>query len=868
MRARRRRFIWPAHRPGPPGPRDRGSERDASQQLRVAAVGAAVAVPGCVLLSTTGILDTYRSQVVDDVSQLTAAVFAAWCCGWTLLRDRRAGRGPDTWRWRALLLVGVTGWAFGQAVWSLYQLVAGRPLPSPSLADVGYFALPVFAVPAVLALPMTTSPRPAPPAELTVGDRRTRLLLALDAQVIVCSLFLLTWSTTLGAAVHSKAPTTATFAVAVAYPITDLIMAVIVLLIAVFRRPHHPQVLVLLGAGLVALSVSDSLFLYLVSVRAGAMPPPYNVGFVAGPVLIGLAALAPEPESRARPGGGQTWAATWFVLLPYLPLTAIGLLVVAQQGTGSTMDGTEAYGLVVLVGLVVVRQLLTLLENMELLRRVRQGQDQLHHQAFHDWLTGLPNRALFRDRLEQALERHRRGGHRLAMLFCDLDDFKGVNDTLGHAAGDELLTVTAQRLRSSVRASDTVARLGGDEFAIVLDDDGMSPLTTGERVLAALERPVMLAGRHLSPRASAGLVVVEPGEHPVTAEALLHQADAAMYRAKRSGKGRLVQHSLGPVGGSPAGDLRTQLSRLLAPEAGAGRALDRRVDGRVDATARTDAESDGRTGPLDLVYQPIVRLPGGGAVAVEALLRWRSPGSAPVPPQTVVEVAEAAGLVGRLQARILGQACRDLAGVRASLPSQVAVHVNVPPSLVTDGALVAQVRAALDEHTLPGEALVLEVTETGRIRDLPAAARVLEGVRRLGVRVALDDFGSGQSTLTHLLRLPIDILKLDPSLTADAAGGGRTEQGRPAGPTAGVDRAVAVSAGAVQMAHRLRIPLVAEGLEAPEQAARLVALGCDLGQGYLFSRPLPLDELRLAGLLGRGGTGRATPSAIAPLREP
>ncbi|MGZ4602990.1 MAG: putative bifunctional diguanylate cyclase/phosphodiesterase [Kineosporiaceae bacterium] len=811
----------------------------------MAATGAAIAVPACVLLSTTGILDAYPSQAVDDASQLGAAVFAAWWCGWTWLRDRRAGRRRDAWLWRALLFVGVTGWAFGQAVWSWYQLVAGRHLPSPSLADVGYVALPLFAVPALLALPTTSTSPPTPPAELGVGDRRTRLVLTLDALVIVGSLFLLTWSTALGAAVHAQAPTTATFAVAVAYPITDLIMVMIVLLITVFRRPHHLEALILLGAGLVALSVSDSLFLYLVSVRAGAMPPLYNIGFVAGPVLIGLAALAPEPGSRAGGRGNETRAATWFLLLPYLPLTAIGLLVVAQRVMGSPMDGTGAYGLVVLAGLVVVRQLLTLLENVELLRRVREGQDRLRHQAFHDWLTGLPNRALFRDRLEQALERHRRGGHRLAVLFCDLDDFKGVNDALGHAAGDELLTMTAQRLRSSVRASDTVARLGGDEFAIVLDDDGSSPLTTGERVLAILERPVTLAGRQLSPRASAGLVVVEPGEHSVTAEALLHQADAAMYRAKRSGKGRLVQHSLGPVAGTPRGDLRTQLDRLLRVDAGAMTA---------DVTADVTADA----GPLHLVYQPIVRLPDGGLVAVEALLRWRSPGSAPVPPETVVEVAEAAGLVRHLQARVIGQACRELADVRAALPA-VAVHVNVPSSLVTDRALLAQARRALDEHGLTGEALVLEVTDTGRIDDLAAAARVLEGVRRLGVRVALDDFGAGHSTMTHLLRLPIDILKLDRALTADVAGG-RQERGRPAARNAGADRAVAISAGAVHMAHRLRIPLIAEGVEAPDQAARLVTLGCDQGQGYLFSPPLPLDDLRRAGFLRRSARHPAGPA--------
>jgi predicted signal transduction protein with EAL and GGDEF domain len=178
-------------------------------------------------------------------------------------------------------------------------------------------------------------------------------------------------------------------------------------------------------------------------------------------VLIGLAALAPEPASRhSRPADGAK-ATVWFTLLPYLPLGAIGLVVIVQQVAGLRVDRTETYGLILLVGIVVARQLLTLLENVDLLRRVQDGQDRLHHQAFHDWLTGLPNRALFGDRLEQAVARHRRDQGRLALLFCDLDDFKQVNDSYGHSTGDDLLRVTADRLHACVRSGDTVARLGG-----------------------------------------------------------------------------------------------------------------------------------------------------------------------------------------------------------------------------------------------------------------------------------------------------------------------------------------------------------------------------------------------------------------------
>ena len=417
--------------------------------------------------------------------------------------------------------------------------------------------------------------------------------------------------------------------------------------------------------------------------------------------------------------------------------------MVVQQATGTSVGTTETYGLIVVAALVVLRQLLTLLENLDLLRKVREGQERLHHQAFHDWLTGLPNRALFRERLERAVEQHVGGDGRLAVLFFDLDDFKEVNDTLGHAAGDELLKVTAQRLRRGVRDGDTVARLGGDEFAVVLlaapTDRPGSAQSTCEALLARLGRPVLLAGQQVIPRASAGLFVAEPGERALTAELVLHQADAAMYSAKHAGKGHMVTHVQG--GGDPVEDVARMLGRAL------------------HAPSAAPAASD----PLELVYQPIVRLADGATVAVEALARWqRDPGG--VAPEFLVQTAERAGLVERLQDWILARACQDLPVVRAGAWPHLVVHVNVPASLLVSPGLVAAVRQALSDHGVAGSALVLEVTETGRIDDFAAAADILEGVRELGVRVALDDFGAGHSNLNHLLRLPVDILKLDRAL--------------------------------------------------------------------------------------------------------
>ena len=798
-----------------------------------AACALCAVVLGAGVVAATGLLpDARTAQIVDDAAQLAAGTFATACCLLTWRGAVRAGLARSAWMWRLLLGLGTTGWTGGQGFWSWYQIVERRPLPSPSWADVGYFCLPLFALPALLVLPAGPAPRAVtapvataaePPAGRAEG--RGRVLLGLDAVVIVGSLVLLSWSTSLGAVVRAGAPTTTAFLIAIGYPVTDAALVVIVLLIAVFRRPQRPLSLILLGAGLTGLAVSDSFFLYLVSSGATAMPPGYDVGFVAGPLLVGLGALAPRPT--ARPGGPSEdrRAVTWYTLLPYVPLLLTGVLVVVQEAAGLTIGPSETYGLILLVAVVVGRQFLTILENLDLLWRVREGQHRLHHQAFHDWLTGLPNRALFRDRLDQAVERLGRDGHRLALLFCDLDDFKRVNDSFGHAAGDELLQVTAERLAARRQPGDTVARLGGDEFAVILVDHE-APAAAARDLLTALARPVTLTGRPHVPRASAGLVVVEAGDEPVTSALLLHRADAAMYVAKRSGKGTVVGYEPPMEGGHLAVRAMQALTEVLA-----------------------GPPADGESDAVGLAYQPIVPLGGTTPVAVEALLRWDHPTSGPVPPELLVHLAESADLVDALEDQVLDRACRDVALLRAGALPDLAVHVNVTAGQVTSPALVDRVRATLERRGLPGAALVLEVTETGRISDLTAASRVLDALRALGVRLALDDFGAGHSNLDYLLQLPIDILKLDRALIV----GGRA-----------TPRADAISAGAIQIARALDIPVIAEGVEETGQADRLRALGCQYGQGYLYSPPVPLAALLLPGQ--PGGQGSVKP--VIPIWNP
>ncbi|MEX5637936.1 diguanylate cyclase domain-containing protein, partial [Parafrankia sp. FMc2] len=341
---------------------------------------------------------------------------------------------------------------------------------------------------------------------------------------------------------------------ALAYPFIDLILILIVLLVIFHRRPRGHPVLAVLGAGLAAMTVPAGISGYLIGMGGPRtrVPPDIYLGNMVGLGLIAVAVLnavarpavagrRPAGE-RARPGTTRrqrVWArlAIW-----YLPLAAIVVLLIDELTTGSedipTISNVEIPNLIILVCLMLLRQLVTIRSNEDLLRRVQAARRDLYHRALHDPLTDLGNRQLFNDRLRKLLTVSHRDGRDVALLFCDLDDFKAVNDSFGHGAGDQVLQVVAQRLRDCVRNSDTVARIGGDEFAVILEEGPDLPESIGERVLASFEDPVKVGGREWSARVSVGLV--RAGHPPETAEALLHRADAAMYRAKRSGKNCLV----------------------------------------------------------------------------------------------------------------------------------------------------------------------------------------------------------------------------------------------------------------------------------------------------------------------------------------
>jgi diguanylate cyclase (GGDEF)-like protein len=783
----------------------------AAPRLRTQLALVATAVSAILLADSFHVLPDRVSMAIDDAAQLIGGGLAAACCFWTARRRTGIERA-----WRRPMAVGMAGWSVGQLIWSWYQVFAKTPLPSPSWADVGYLTMPVFGFLALLAIAAegisghrrrTWAGPPKRPGDAGLAIR-SRLVLLLDGLVVVGSLLVLTWATALGAVVRAGAPTRAAFVVAIAYPATDLVLVVMVTLLLA-TRPLPPRLrpqLALLGLGLIGLSVSDSIFAYLVASGADRMPPVSDAGFVAGPTLIVLAALArTRPDAPARPAPGSRTPGWAHTLLPYLPLAVSGTFLIVRGLTGERLSTVEVVLGVAVVALVVLRQIITLVDNQVLLERVSEAQRRLHHQAHHDPLSGLPNRALFRARLAAAVERGRRDGHRVLLFFIDLDDFKLVNDGLGHGAGDLVLHAVGTRLNGCVRARDMVARLGGDEFGVLVEEGTEEPERIGERIVAALREPFTVAGRPFTIGASVGAATADGSEPALTADTLLHRADAAMYAGKRRGKGMSVTYGAKNGDGYDDAALPALLAEALSGEpAAAG---------------------------LDVHYQPIVRIADGRRLAFEALARWTDPVVGPVPAPVFVALAEHTGLIGRLDDFVLDRACRDLAGYLATSGEDVTVHVNVSASRFGEPEVEATVRDRLVRHGLAPDRLVLEITESTRIPDIAAAAASAGRLRGLGIRLALDDFGTGYSTLALLRELPLDIIKLDRSLTDTGT------------PDVNGPSAEALCRAVVSIATEMGIMVVAEGVETAEQAAALGRVGCRYAQGHRYGRPEPFPWL-------------------------
>lgn len=428
----------------------------------------------------------------------------------------------------------------------------------------------------------------------------------------------------------------------------------------------------------------------------------------------------------------------------------------------------------------------------------KRMEEELVRRAFQDDLTGLANRALFHDRLRHALDRRARMRNTVAVLLLDLDGFKRVNDSLGHAAGDQLLRAVATRIASTVRTGETVARLGGDEFAIVIEvvssDREVEQLA--ERLLRVISRPVAVADREVVVNVSIGIALAQPGED---GESVLRNADVAMYSAKNSGK---------------------QCARLFDPSM------------HARAISWMELEQDLRRAvaqhEFELQFQPLMNLQTGALRGFEALLRWRHPRRGLVPPSDFLAVAEETGVIVPIGRWALREACRYAAGWAECKGTTPSISVNLAPRQLESEHLLDDVRNALASSGLDPHLLVLEITESQMMRAPETAHATLQAIRALGVRVAIDDFGTGYSSLSHLQFFPVDELKIDRTFVD------RMDDG---------DREASFVRTMITLAQSLGVEVVAEGIERSSQNDALTALGCNAGQGFLFSRPLAINDV-------------------------
>jgi diguanylate cyclase (GGDEF)-like protein len=440
-------------------------------------------------------------------------------------------------------------------------------------------------------------------------------------------------------------------------------------------------------------------------------------------------------------------------------------------------------------------------------RAARQRSDRQALEARRDPLTRLPNRSVFFERLAEATARARSAGTRLAVLFMDLDGFKHVNDTLGHDVGDELLNAVAGRLRGSVRRDDLVARLGGDEFAVLIEliDGPGSAETLASHICAAFDTAFSVRGRMVSVRTSIGIAL---GPHPSDdPQLLLRDADVAMYRAKAERPGGFV------VFDQPMREAVTARAALA-----------------------DDLRHAIRAGDLQLAFQPVVELATERTVGIEALVRWTHPAWGAIEPSTFVPLAEELGLIFELGDWVLDTACQQMASLRARGVHDVNVAVNVSSHQLHDPGFADRVRGVLLAHRVDPTGLVLEITETAALSDNAVVFEQLEGLSRIGVPIALDDFGTGYSSLSHLSRLPISILKIDRLFVSQLLTSARH---------------AALTESVTELGRRLRLDVVAEGIEHPDQLATLRAIGCPYGQGYLLGVPGDAHDVVGAAVLER-----------------
>lgn len=573
-----------------------------------------------------------------------------------------------------------------------------------------------------------------------------------------------------------------------AQPVADVVVITLVGAVVAKVGTRTRPIGFLIAAAILGIGIADAELTHQVGLGSAVPGSVFANGWIAGLLCLGVAALYALCFRRRPDAKVSTTITTRSGLwVPIVPVALACALAVGLHSDQRTVSDVLLWVMVGLVGLTLMRMYLALYMNLGLGRA-------LAHQASHDSLTGLPNRTLLRRRLDRQLAAIVAPGQCVTLMMLDLDGFKEVNDTFGHSVGDQVLVRVAQRIANTVRDGDAVARLGGDEFAVLLAECPSDHVPVlARRILAALELPLTMKPATVGVAASIGIATARAGE---TADEVLRNADLAMYTAKAAG-------------GNGYALYKPYMHTAIAERV------------RVENGLRTAW----LTGDLLVHYQPIVDLTNGRMVSVEALARWKHPDGDVIPPDVFIPIAERTGLIIPIGARVLNEACHQLASWQRDYgaAADITMSVNVSPRQLYSDDLVDIVAEALRSAGIEPRYLILEVTETAVMDDMDSAIRILSRLRALGVSLAIDDFGVGASSLARLRRLPVSVVKIDKSLV-DHVPDGHVASG--------------LLDAVVGMVRALQLKTIIEGVERADQAKHLRDAGYDLAQGFFYARPM------------------------------
>ena len=729
-----------------------------------------------------------------------------------------------------MMALSTLAFALGDVSWAIMELGLEEP-PFPSIADVFYIAYYPLLLASVLLLPEKS------------GTRGEQIKKVLDGGVVMAAALLGLWNFLMGPLAASNADyPLLEQVILLAYPVGDLVLLWALLRI-IYKRADpwgaNEVPAFFLAGSLIVTIVADCIYTYQAFIGTYITGGVLDVSWRAAILMMGLAGIS---QLTALRSGKSTvrfpyWLEAFIQKMrgvtpyfPYLWLIAAYLILMRSRAYPVHMDFRSlSLAVGVISCLVLLRQIITLLENDRLNTKLRQTMEilqvqahelekanqelqneiverkaveqQLTYDSLHDAMTGLPNRVLFLDRLGQAIEYcKRRTEYTFAVLFVDIDQFKVINDSLGHLTGDQLLISAGMRMKESLRSSDTVARLGGDEFAILLEITGEqnSTLKVAEKLKEAIKLPFNLDGHELYITASIGVVMSLDGY--ILAEEVLRDADIAMYQAKAQGKARFEVFDL---------KMRSYAYSRLTMEQELRAALE-------------NCE-------FRIYYQPIMSMKSNELVSFEALIRWAHPKRGLLSPGEFLPIAEESGLILPIEKWVLNEACAQLKKWHENYPSSqnVSLNVNISNRLFAQPDFVDRVIKTLQISALKAEALKLEITEHILISNYAAANEIFTRLRELGVQLQIDDFGSGYSALGYLQHFPISAIKIDKSFVDEME---RSKRG------------IELIRAIVSMARELGMEAIAEGIETDEQLSQLRDLSCNLGQGFLLSKPLDRES--------------------------